>query len=79
MKLYKTKAGIVIEKEDKFYNVTGEAWDSFINDDLLYQKMEKLIQSLAAGGSELISDLLAPVGSNQELWACGVTYLRSKV
>jgi len=27
----------------------------------------------------LISDLLAPVGSNQELWACGVTYLRSKV
>ncbi|MGZ8551216.1 MAG: fumarylacetoacetate hydrolase family protein [Chitinophagaceae bacterium] len=79
MKLYKTKAGIVIEKEDKFYNVSGEAWDSFINDDSLYQKMETLIQSLPAGGSELISDLLAPVGSNQELWACGVTYLRSKV
>ena len=27
---------------------------------------------------ELIADVLAPVG-NQELWACGVTYLRSKV
>ncbi len=79
MKLYKTKAGIVIEKEDKFYTVTSEAWDSFINDDSLYQKTENLIPSLPAGGSELISDLLAPVGSNQELWACGVTYLRSKV
>src|SRR5687768_1368408 len=79
MKLYKTKAGIVIEKENKFYNVTHEAWDSFINDDSLYQKTEKLIQSLSAGGIELISDVLPPVGSNQELWACGVTYLRSKV
>lgn len=79
MKLYKTKAGIVIEKEDKFYNVTDKAWDSFINDDSLYQNTERLIQSLPAGGSGLISDLQAPIGSNQELWACGVTYLRSKV
>ena len=80
MKLYKTKQGIIIEKENKFYLVANENWDAFINDDTLYQKMQDRTQSLAAiaNGRELIADeLLAPVG-NQELWACGVTYLRSK-
>lgn len=79
MKLYKTKAGIVIESDNNFYLAANENWDSFINDDALYQKTEKLFRSLSAGGSELISDVLAPIGNNQELWACGVTYLRSKV
>lgn len=79
MKLYKTKAGLVIESDNNFYFAANENWDSFINDDSLYQKTEKLVRSLPAGGSELISDVLAPIGNNQELWACGVTYLRSKV
>ncbi len=85
MKLYKTIRGIVIEKENKFYLVANEnpiatGWDSFINDDDLYQKIESLTPSLTAitNGKEFIAEeLLAPVG-NQELWACGVTYLRSK-
>jgi 2-dehydro-3-deoxy-D-arabinonate dehydratase len=80
MKLYKTISGIIIEKENKFYLVSNQNWDSFINDDDLYQKTEAFTQSLTAitNGKELIaSELLVPVG-NQELWACGVTYLRSK-
>ncbi len=78
MRIYKVKAGIVIEKDRQFFLVKEENWDSFINDDNLFQKTTKLISSLPAGGSELIADVSAPVG-NQELWACGVTYLRSKV
>jgi 2-dehydro-3-deoxy-D-arabinonate dehydratase len=78
MKLYKTNNGIVIEKENKFY-LCKEEWDMFINDDSLLHKLEKLIQSLSSATSELIKDVLPPIGSNQELWACGVTYLRSKV
>ena len=78
MKAYKTKTGIVLEKENKFYPVKGESWDAFINDDDLFEKATKLTQSSSAGGSELIADLMAPLG-NQELWACGVTYLRSKI
>ena len=78
MKLYKTKTGIVIEKEGKFFLLNNEHWDSFINDDDLFQRIEKLVQSLPAKGNELINEVLAPIGS-QELWACGVTYLRSKV
>lgn len=80
MKIYKTKSGIVIEQQDTFFLYT-EDWDTFINHDNLYQKTERLIQTLApvSHGRALIeTEILSPVGQ-QELWACGVTYLRSKV
>lgn len=79
MKLYKTKNGIVAEKDEKIFLFKNEAWDSFINDDDLLQKTEQLIEGLAANNKSLIDELLPPIGSKQELWACGVTYLRSKV
>ncbi|MEI9942904.1 MAG: fumarylacetoacetate hydrolase family protein [Chitinophagaceae bacterium] len=78
MKVYRTTTGIVLEKDNKFYPVKDGSWDAFINDDDVFQKAQKLAQSSSAGGSELIADLVAPLG-NQELWACGVTYLRSKI
>ncbi|MGC4101892.1 fumarylacetoacetate hydrolase family protein [Ferruginibacter sp.] len=79
MKLYRTKTGIVIEKENKFYPVKEENWELFVNNDDLYVKLENLTQSLSPAGKELINEITAPMGSGQELWACGVTYLRSKV
>lgn len=78
MKLYRTKEGIVLEKENSYYLLKGVDWDDFINDDQLHQKMERLTQTLAKGTSSLINEPLPPIG-NQELWACGVTYLRSKL
>ena len=78
MKLYNVKTGIVIEKDNKFYLV-NENWDAFINDDDLFQKSERIISSIKATGKDLINELLPPIGGHQELWACGVTYLRSKV
>jgi 2-dehydro-3-deoxy-D-arabinonate dehydratase len=78
MKIYKTKAGIVLENEEKFFLIQSEKWDEFINDDNLLEKAMKLTSSTTPGGSELINEVLAPIGQ-QELWACGVTYLRSKV
>lgn len=79
MKLYKTKAGVVIEKDNKFYLVANENWDTFINDDNLLQKMEQLTASLQPSTSDVVKEVLPPMGSNQELWACGVTYYRSMV
>ena len=79
MKLYKTKSGIVIEKENQFYAVANEDWNEFINDDNILQKAGALLSSLLPVDASFIKDLLPPIGSNQELWACGVTYLRSKV
>jgi 2-dehydro-3-deoxy-D-arabinonate dehydratase len=81
MKLYKTKPGIIIEKDAAFFLIK-ENWDSFINDDNLLHKASELTKSENAikNQHEIFKDqLLPPVGSNQELWACGVTYLRSKI
>src|SRR5215217_7621419 len=78
MKIYKAKAGIVIENEANFFLLKNENWDEFINDDDLFQKAQNSISTIPGGGSELINELQAPVGQ-QELWACGVTYLRSKI
>lgn len=68
----------MVEKNAAFFLLKDESWDAFINDDNIFQKTTRLIDSITAGGKELVADVLAPVG-NQELWACGVTYLRSKV
>jgi len=78
MKLYKTKTGAILEKENTFYAV-AENWQTLINDDNLFQKLEQITQSATKAGSELINEVLPPIGEQQELWACGVTYLRSKV
>lgn len=78
MKLYKTKSGIVIENTNNLYLLANEDWDTFINDDTLFKKLESLTQSVIPSGGNLLDEVMAPLG-NQELWACGVTYLRSKV
>ena len=78
MKLYKTTEGILIEKEENSYLFKEQDWDTFINDDNLLEKMEGLIQILKKSAPVNVVDILAPI-QNQELWACGVTYLRSKV
>jgi len=79
MKLYKTQNGIVIENGKQFYFLENENWDSFVNDDSLFQKMKEKIKDLSPSQNNLAENVLAPVGSRQELWACGVTYLRSKI
>lgn len=79
MKIYRTKRGIIIENAQKFYAI-NEDWDLFINNDHLIEKVTKHIASSQAinnAGDILSKELLPPVDS-QELWACGVTYLRSK-
>ncbi len=79
MKLYKTKSGIYIQKKEAFYKVVDKKWDAFINDDNLYNKMEAITIHTPPLAKEISSmKWQAPIVS-QELWACGVTYLRSKV
>lgn len=79
MKLYRTRNGIVIDNKEKLYLAQNENWDTFINDDDLLQKIENLLLVLKERDDVELENLLAPIGSQQELWACGVTYLRSKV
>jgi len=80
VKLYKTKNGIIVESHEGFFEADIQDWDKFINDDDLLKKISLLLNSGNAVKTNSIieSQILAPVGK-QELWACGVTYLRSKV
>ena len=80
MKLYKTKNGVIIESNEGFFETQLQDWDNFINDDNLLKTITALLSSGYSTKKDSIIDsaILAPVG-NQELWACGVTYLRSKV
>jgi 2-dehydro-3-deoxy-D-arabinonate dehydratase len=82
MKLFKTRQGIVIEDDNSnFYLVEHIAWDEFVNDDHLYEKMKTITQTQPAspGSGDLIASAILPPIESQELWACGVTYYRSKV
>ena len=76
MKIYRTIHGIVIENENVFYKVHKSNWDAFINQPNLRQR---IIATIDSSNQCTINeeDILPPI-VNQELWACGVTYLRSK-
>jgi 2-dehydro-3-deoxy-D-arabinonate dehydratase len=80
MKLYKTHSGFVIESQNQFYAVPATDWDTLINRDDLHAYLQELI-STATPGDEYQNwtqtGLLAPIG-RQEVWASGVTYLRSR-
>lgn len=80
MKVYKTANGAILESEAGIFEVDIQNWDEFINDDNLFEKIKKLIASGSVIKKNFIDEnhIQAPVGM-QELWACGVTYLRSKV
>ena len=80
MKIYNTDKGIIIDQEGKFFNITGEDWDKFINNKNLHQYVTQKTKLLIADASlqtTLAQGILAPIG-HQEIWASGVTYLRSR-
>ena len=79
MKLYKTADAILIERNNRYYSFTGQNWQRFINDDNLFQKVNNMLDGLSTLPSIDLKTVLAPIGDQQELWACGVTYLRSKI
>jgi 2-dehydro-3-deoxy-D-arabinonate dehydratase len=81
MKLYKTQAGILIERENRFYRFPDESWDSFVNDDRLHAKVADRTRSVRpiSDWRSILDTALEPPIHSQELWAAGVTYIRSKV
>lgn len=79
MKLYKTTNGIVLENNESFYRLQ-QKWDILINRNNLYDYLLQLHKkSIAEKGSEesILDKIQAPIEA-QEVWAAGVTYLRSR-
>lgn len=76
MKLYRTTEGIFIEHQQDTYK-TSEEWDSLVNRPELHPYLQQLLPGLQRGRLPAADRWLAPIGS-QEVWASGVTYLRSR-
>jgi 2-dehydro-3-deoxy-D-arabinonate dehydratase len=78
MMLFQTTRGPVVRRDNCCYAIARE-WNELVNDDALYQNLEAACQSLQADPSlfDVINQPLAPIG-NQEVWAAGVTYSRSR-
>ena len=77
MKLYKTRTGIVLQSETQYYSIPATDWDALINRDDLYVFLQHLTTTSATHKIWTQAGLLAPIG-RQEVWASGVTYLRSR-
>ena len=81
IRLYKTASAPVAEKDGQFYFLQGsQDWDSLINCDGLYAKVDGLLAGAEASGDaeEAAKSPVAPVGT-QEIWAAGVTYFSSRL
>jgi len=80
MKIYKTKKGIVLEREGNYYLSAQNDWDALVNRQGLFAKLQQEMKSLKADASlksAIDKELQAPI-SRQEIWASGVTYMRSR-
>ena len=82
MKLFNTKKGPVLLEREQFWLI-AQGWEQLINREDLHVWLQSLTQQsewLPAGQADelLNSQLLPPIGSTQEVWAAGVTYLRSR-
>ncbi|HOY15136.1 MAG TPA: 2-hydroxyhepta-2,4-diene-1,7-dioate isomerase, partial [Saprospiraceae bacterium] len=76
MILYRTNHTIIVEEGGKFYDCESQDWDGLINENLY-----PVLQDVIAKGKSVdfsLDDAIKPIVS-QEVWACGVTYLKSKV
>lgn len=77
MQVYKTEKGAVIKKQDSFYFKEIEHWDTFINRRSLYKALLEDIKDFSIADKNVLQNVIIPMGT-QEIWASGVTYMRSK-
>lgn len=81
MHLYKTSKGLVLKNNSESFLIDAE-WDALINQDDLYNQLQQINDRSKKITEEesheyITNHILPPIGS-QEVWAAGVTYLRSR-
>ena len=80
MKLYRTNVGAILESDGAAFPIESSDWNTLINrDDLRAHLQTQLEHKPTPYPADWLArvDLLSPVGT-QEVWAAGVTYLRSR-
>lgn len=81
MKLYRIRKGSLLQHDNNSYLFT-QPWDELINREHLHDYLQKQLRhaellSPVEANALLNSQLMAPIGA-QEVWAAGVTWLRSR-
>ena len=82
MNLYNTKSGILLEHNSSFFEI-NDTWDTLINRESLEAYLLDIIHtahqlSEAEQSTWLADNSILPPICNQEVWAAGVTYLKSR-
>ena len=78
MKLYNTKIGILLVHNSVLY-LMDEQWDMLVNRENLEAYLlskTKTVKQMSSG--ELDDSIILPPIGQQEVWAAGVTYLKSR-
>jgi 2-dehydro-3-deoxy-D-arabinonate dehydratase len=79
MLLYRTLRGPVLHAEGQWLLVERD-WEDIVNDDSLHDALAAATRRLKpeAALEAVAAEPLPPIGPRQELWAAGVTYVRSR-
>jgi 2-dehydro-3-deoxy-D-arabinonate dehydratase len=78
MKLYKTTRGPLVEDSGLLYELPLDDWDKLVNRNDLEQVLAGMLrQASVLENFDWMHETLAPIGQ-QEVWAAGVTYYRSR-
>jgi 2-dehydro-3-deoxy-D-arabinonate dehydratase len=82
VKLYRTASGPFVEEKEKYYRVPessapGSAWDALVTHSDLHGYLRAIVEEAEPAADFASAKIEAPIG-NQEVWAAGVTYYRSR-
>jgi len=78
MKLFKVEGAVLLQTASALYELYNQSWDALVNQENLYDFLAAYANANQPIASTIDGKQLeSPVGS-QEIWAAGVTYLRSK-
>jgi len=76
VKLYRTTHGILVEEAGNVYPINATGWDQLIASPDMHRYVRAAIQAEPVSQFNPAT-ILAPA-ANQEIWAAGVTYYRSR-
>ena len=77
MRIYKIRTGAVVEHKKQFFGLEVTDWDVFLNRKNLYRFVLNELVGLTEVDDVNLNSVEMPMGT-QEIWASGVTYMRSK-
>ena len=79
MKLYRTEEGVLVESDSSLLQLENVSWNAIVTRDDLLPHLLQLARTAPALPNRNIGEFhLKPPIANQEVWAAGVTYFRSR-